>query len=190
MRGDLRVASSRAWHSGARALLVVLLFEVIGLAGCAGMDAARESEQAALAAALAEMEHRAGTPEVELTWRCTRPTAGLLVLGGYARNPISAQPVRDFTAELAGVDAAGRTLSTGRGEWGEVTIRTGEVVPFRIPLREAGSEARVDLYYRYDYHELDRLGFRLASAAAPLVVGSRRGYVIRDACNPSLHRIR
>jgi len=190
MHGALQLACSRAMRTRVRALLAMLLCGAFGLAGCAGMEASRENEQAALAAALAEMEHRAGTSEVELTWRCVRPTPGLLVLGGYARNPVAAQPVRDFAVELVGADAAGRTLSAGRGEWGEVTLRTGDVVPFRIPLHEAGSEARFDLYYRYDYHEMDRLGFRLASAAAPLVLGSRRGYVVRDACNPLLHRIR
>ncbi|MFA5028840.1 MAG: hypothetical protein WC713_13295 [Candidatus Methylomirabilota bacterium] len=190
MRESSRFVCSQARRSRVHGLLAMLLCGAFGLAACAGMEAARESEQTALAAALAEMEHRAGTPEVELTWRCVRPTPGLLVLGGYVRNPVSAQPVRDFAAELVGVDAAGQTLSAGRGEWGELTIRTSEVIPFRIPLHEAGSEVRVDLYYRYDYHELDRMGFRLASAASPFVVGSRRGYVVRDACNPSLHRIR
>lgn len=155
-------------------------------AGCAGME---RGERADVLAALAVMDHRVSTPHVELSWRCLRPEPGLLLFDGLVRNPSQAQPVRYFAAELSGIDAAGRTVSAGRGETADSVIRTQVTSPIRISLREAGREVRYDLFYRYDYQEMDDVSYRLASAApAGFLTALREGFMVRDACNPAAHR--
>jgi hypothetical protein len=180
----------RAKEDLMRAHIVVSAAILLFLAGCVGMEAGG-GKSAFAPFPPPDMDHHVGTSHIELFWRCLRPEAGRLWLEGMAINRYSPQPVQFFTAELVGVDAAGRIRAAGRGEARDVVIRTYEGSPFRIMLAETGDEKRYDLYYQYQHDEIELHG-RLASAAgaAPWALAATQHFLARDACNPAQHRIR
>ena len=161
------------------------------LAGCAGMESGGGGGSAPVPYPPPGMDHRVGNSHLELFWRCARPEPGVLRLDGLVANYNNAQPIRFFEAELVGVDAGGRDRSAARGEARDQSISTAQMSPFDISLKEGGDEVRFDLYYKYDYYELDQHAQIASSAgAAPSVVVSNQHLVARDVCNPGQHRMR
>lgn len=139
-----------------------------------------------------EYKHTISTVAVRQYWNCTRPEPGLLRLEGVATN-ISGSDVKFLTWELAGVDAAGRSLTSQTVESGAIVLRTNEVVPFQVSLRSTGAEARFDLYYQYKFQEGDGHDRPLAALDwdGPLLFAQYANrFFVRDACSDTQHLAR
>ena len=171
-----------------RTKILSLAAGILLLAGCAGMESGGGGGSAPVPYPPPGMDHRAGNSHLELFWRCARPEPGVLRLDGLVANYNNAQPIRFFEAELVGVDAGGRTRSTGRGEARDQSISTAQMSPFDISLKDGGDEVRFDLYYNYQFQESDHI---IASAGPgfPLFAYFQRS-LVRDVCNPAQHRMR
>lgn len=159
----------------------LLLITVIAVVGCA-------VEQQARIYPPATFEHRVATSQVEVYWTCSEPEAGVIHVSGVATNPWNAQPVRYFELEVAGVDANGRTVSAGSGGVPDVLLHTNQISPFRVLLRRAGTEARYDLYYQYQYNEME-FESALFPFGGPISWATHR-FMVRDACAAGKHRAR
>jgi len=158
---------------------------VLLLTGCAGLPG--EGPERATPYPPAR-EHRVATAHVELYWSC-RAEAEALLVEGLAVNPWSEQPIRDLAIEAVGVDAEERATSSAQANVRGAAIGAWEQSPFSLRLRMTGREARVDLYYRYWYHEPEMdaslAGWPLAGQTA-----SVHTFSIRDACDAAKHRAR
>jgi hypothetical protein len=135
--------------------------------------------------------HRVTDGHVVLYWNCSRD-AGLLKLEGVAQNPWEAQPIRFLEFDLVGVSAQDRTVSKATGATPDIQILTNQIAPFHLDVKPTGSEARFDLYYRYQFLEGENMGARLAGplAALPRLLAQGNDSVVRDACAEDKHRAR
>jgi len=135
--------------------------------------------------------HRVQSSHVALYWNCSWPEPGLLRVEGVAHNPWSPQEIRFLEFDLAGVDSHERIVSQARGEARDFLLHMSQITPFRLELRTAGSEVRFDLFYQYRFHEGDR--DRLIAgplAGRPLFLVQTKGFMARDICSESQHRVR
>ncbi len=86
---------------------------------------------------------------VDLYWNCTRPESGLLRVEGAVHSPYGPGAIYDVELTLYGVDRADRDVSRVQGQTADYQIFTMSSSPFRLDLRLAGGEVRVDLRYQY-----------------------------------------
>ena len=139
-----------------------------------------------------DLDHRRGTPHVEVYWTC-KQTGSELRLDGLVGNPAQAGPVYYFEAELVGLDAGEKKVSDGRGQAQDDILRTGRSSPFGVTLQLSGRETRFDLFYDYRYNEGDHPNLVLA-AAAPIgglqLAQQTHDFMVVDACNPAKHKAR
>ncbi|OGB93015.1 MAG: hypothetical protein A2Z31_07755 [candidate division NC10 bacterium RBG_16_65_8] len=135
--------------------------------------------------------HTVQSSAVVLYWNCAQPEPTVVELNGLAFNPWSSQPVRSLEVELVGVDSRERTVSEVGAEARDRQILTNQSTPFHLRLRTAGSESRLDLYYRYKFQDggRDRM---LAGLAwdAPILLAQQVQFRVRDACSETQHRVR
>jgi len=128
---------------------------------------------------------------VVLYWNCARPEPGVVEISGLAFHPWNSQPVRSLELERVGVDSREHTVSEVGAEARDMQILTNQSTPFHLRLRTAGSESRLDLYYRYKFQDggRDRM---LASLAwnAPILLAQQVQFRVRDACSETQHRVR
>jgi hypothetical protein len=131
------------------------------------------------------------TSHVALYWNCARPDPAVVEVSGIAFNPWSSQPVRELEVEIVGVDARERTLSAARTDAPDVQLFTNQSTRFHVSLRTTGGESRLDLYYRYKFHDggRDRM---LAGLTwdGPILLAQQMQFRVRDACSESQHRTR
>jgi hypothetical protein len=107
--------------------------------------------------------YREEAPRLILSWNCLRPAPGSLVLDGLAEVPVrSDSDLRGGQVRLVGLDAKGLPVSEAVGYLPPVLYRD-QVAPFAVELPLAGREARVDLYYSFDYFEHNGDGKRRAA---------------------------
>jgi hypothetical protein len=166
-----------------RILLVVLLASGVG--GCAfpqGTPPRYPPESYA---------HRASDGHVVLYWNCTRD-GGMLQLEGVAQSPWEAQPIRFLKFELVGVGVQEQTISRAAGEARDIQILTNQIAPFRLAVKAAGSEARFDLYYQYQFLEGEEMSARLAGPweALPRLLAQTNTSLVRDVCAEGQHKKR
>lgn len=139
--------------------------------------------------------HTIESSHVQLYWNCARPDAQTLRVEGVAVNPWSDQPVQFLGFDVAGVDARGHTVSSGRIDARGMVLRTNQSAPFKIDVRTTGSETRFDLYYQYLFEEHgDNPFFSMAAwnpAASrrdhPVLLAWTNQFMVRDACSPTQH---
>jgi hypothetical protein len=171
-----------------------MLFGLVAIAttGCAAAGPPAATLMGSIPWPPPEYRHTISTVAVRQYWRCTRPEPGLLQLDGVAAN-ISSSDVKFLAWELAGVDAAGRSLTSQTAESGAIVLRTNEIVPFRIALRATGAEARFDLYYEYKFQEGDAHDRPLAALDwdGPVLFAQHTNrFFVRDACSETQHLAR
>jgi hypothetical protein len=133
--------------------------------------------------------HRVTDGHVVLYWNCARE-GGMLKLEGVAQSPWEAQPIRFLKFELVGVGAQDRSISRAAGEARGIQISTNQIAPFHLDLNATGSEARFDLYYRYQFLEGEEMSARLAGPpeALPRILAQTNVSLVRDACAEGEHR--
>ena len=163
----------------------------IALSGCAVDGSFMGSAPPATPYPPPGYNHTIQSSAVALYWNCTRPEPAVVEVSGLAFNPWSSQPVRSLELELVGVDSGERTVSEVGAEARDMQILTNQSTPFHLRLRTAGSESRLDLYYRYKFQDggRDRM---LASLAwnAPILLAQQVQFRVRDACSETQHRVR
>jgi hypothetical protein len=129
---------------------------------------------------------------VALYWNCARSEPGVVEVNGLAFNPWSDQPVRFLEIELVGVVGPyDRTVSAAHTKAPDIQLFTNQSTPFQLSLRTTGTESRLDLYYRYQFHDGGRDPF-IASLAwdAPMLFAQQQQFRVRDACSETQHRVR
>jgi hypothetical protein len=135
--------------------------------------------------------HTVESSHVVLYWNCARPEASALRLEGLAFNPWSDEPVRFLTFALEGVNAEERAVSSAEGEAQDIQIRTNQSTPFQLDLRTAGSEARFDLFYEYQFQDRGH-GSVVTSLDwdGPVLFAQTTQFLVRDACSDTQHLVR
>ena len=138
-----------------------------------------------------DLPHRAASSHVEFYWRCDRPDSGTMRIAGLARNPWSSQAVQYLEFDATGVDRDGRVVSEGYIAAPAYFLGTNQLTRFQLDVRPSGREVRYDLFYQYQFEELD-LDARLAGPGAgrQLIAARLNRFVIRDACAETQHRAR
>jgi len=163
----------------------------IALSGCAADGSFTGSAPPATPYPPPGYNHTVQSGAVVLYWNCARPEPGVVEISGLAFNPWNSQPVRSLELELVGVDSREHTVSEVGAEARDMQILTNQSTPFHLRLRTAGSESRLDLYYRYKFQDggRDRM---LASLAwnAPILLAQQVQFRVRDACSETQHRVR
>jgi len=167
------------------------VFIGLTVSACAMDESLRTSAKEATPYPPPGYNHTVQSSDVALYWNCARPDAAVVQVSGVAFNPWASQPVRFLELELVGVDSGERTVSEVGAEARDMQILTNQSTPFHLRLRTAGSESRLDLYYRYKFQDggRDRM---LASLAwnAPLLLAQQVQFRVRDACSETQHRVR
>lgn len=139
-----------------------------------------------------EYRHTVETTAIRQYWNCTRPESGVMRLEGLAANIWNAQPVKFLEWTLAGVDRDGRTVSSATVESRVIQLFTNQFTTFQIDVRTAGSEARFDLYYRYQFRDSGRDNWEASlDWDGPVLLAQQnvRFYVL-DACSETQHLVR
>ncbi len=115
----------------------------------------------------------------------------MLRLDGVAQSPWAAQPIRFLEFDLVGVDGQDRTVSETKGAARDIEIYTNQTSPFQLDLRQAGSEARFDLYYEYRFH-IEGMEALLAGppVRVPRLIAQANRFLARDVCSETQHRVR
>jgi hypothetical protein len=172
-----------------RSLLAALL--AMGLAACTSLEVGQGPGAQQPPYPPDAFAHRVATSHVVLYWNCGRPEANVLRLDGVAQNPWSPQEVQFLEFELVGVGGEERVVSQTKGEVRDFMLRTNQISPFRLELRTVGSEARFDLYYQYQFQDMEIK----ALLAGPPVGGLRllaytNRFLARDVCAETKHRVR
>jgi hypothetical protein len=184
------------WMTGIRMGFLLLLG--MGLSACAADGTPLFPAAASTPYPPPGFTHMVESSHVALYWNCSRPEPGALQLAGVAVNPWSDQPVRFLEFTLVGVDTRERTVSEAKAEARDFMLRTHESSPFQLDLRTAGSEARFDLYYQYQFQDRGHSPW-VAEAAwdgpsvladQPILLAWTTGFMVRDACSESQHRVR
>lgn len=127
------------------------------------------------------------SPYLVLYWNCQRPDARTLVVEGIAEVPFrTATNIYYGELTLVGMNAAGRSVSTNAGFLPPV-LYMNQTVPFSVVLGLTGSEARVDLHYRFDLNTNRGGNLRGPGARVgrPRVVPAERGtfrWSVENAC--------
>lgn len=163
----------------------------IGLLGCAADGSFVASAPPAEPYPPPGYRHTVQSSAVVLYWNCERPEPTVVEVSGLAFNPWQSQPVRSLELELVGVDSRERTVSEVGAEARDTQILTNQSTPFHLRLRTAGSESRLDLYYRYKFQDGGR--DRMLAALAwdgPVLLAQQVQFRVRDACSESQHRVR
>lgn len=139
-----------------------------------------------------EYRHTVETTALRQYWNCTRSESGVMRLDGLAANIWNAQPVSFLEWTLAGVDQDGRSVSSGTVESTVLQLLTNQFTTFHIDLRTAGTEARFDLYYTYQFFDSgrDRLEAGLAWDGPVLLAQRNVRFFVLDACSETQHLVR
>jgi len=119
----------------------------------------------------------ANSPDLAIYWNCTRPDPTLVQVNGVAQNT-SGNSVRFVRFELEGLDAGGKEVSGGQGSLRANVLNLNQTSSFSIQARTAGTEDRFDLHYSYKVQ-----GFADGGS------GSDGGFLVRDVCSPTQHRM-
>ena len=163
----------------------------LNVAGCASPGTGQQSGGRPSVYPPDVFSHRVGTSEIVLYWNCSRPDPGVLRVDGVAQSPWAAQPIRFLEFDLVGVNDRDRTVSDAKGAAQDIQIFTNQISPFQLDLRLAGSEARFDLYYEYQFttEEMEAL---LAGPPVPVtwLSAMTNRYMARDICSEAQHRVR
>ena len=88
---------------------------------------------------------------VALYWNCLRAEPAIVAVRGVANNPYYAQPIKDLTLTLYGVDAMGGTVSQAQGSAQAFLIQLNNPTTFEVTLQTVGGEVRYDLAYSYTF---------------------------------------
>ncbi len=165
---------------------------VIVAAGCAAGGASTPTMLGNIQWPPTEYQHTIDTGVVRQYWNCTRPEPNVLRVDGVAANVWSSQPPRYLAWDLAGVDAAGRTVSSAEAKSTVIELPSNTYTTFQINLRTAGDETRFDLHYEYQFQ--DRGHTPMVSALdwdGPVLLAQvTQRFFVRDACSDSQHLAR
>jgi hypothetical protein len=162
----------------------------IALSGCAADGSFTGSAPQATPYPPPGYSHTVQSSAVALYWKCARPEPTVIEVSGLAFNPWSSQPVRSLELELVGVDSRERTVSEVGAEARDTQILTNQSTPFHLRLQTAGSESRLDLYYRYKFQDGGR--HRMLAGLAwdgPILLAQQVQFRVRDACSETQHRV-
>lgn len=150
-----------------RRLIAMLVFLVsLGAVGCG---------QRAPAVNLGTFERNASDGTMVVYWNCTQTEPGRLVIEGAAANPYYSVPLREIAVSALGINAQNREVSRAGASTVDSQVYPGAASPFRLDLRLAGGEERVDL----------RIEYRGAPGGGSSVGGTQGGLAthdVRDMC--------
>jgi hypothetical protein len=96
-----------------------------------------------------EYAHQLSDGTVALYWNCSRPSAGMVRMGGWANSPFLASPLKDLDFILYGVNAQDGSVSWAKANAQSYLIQTNQPAAFTIDLQTVGGEVRYDLVYEY-----------------------------------------
>lgn len=172
--------------------LALVVFIGLTLSACAMDESLRRSAKEATPYPPPGYSHTVQSSDVALYWNCARPDAAVVEVSGVAFNPWASQPVRFLELELVGVDSGERTVSEVGTKARDVQLFTNQSTPFHLNLRTTGGEARVDLYYRYQFQDegSHRMDASLAWDGPVLFAQSQKQFRVLDACSETQHRVR
>jgi hypothetical protein len=172
-------------------LAVVVLVGLV-LSACAAGESLKTSATESIPYPPPGYRHTVQTSDVTLYWNCARPDSTAVQVSGYAFNPWASQPVRFLELELVGVDSWERTVSEVGTKARDVQLFTNQSTPFQLDLRPTGGEARLDLYYRYQFQDEGnhRMDASLAWDGPVLFAQSQKQFRVRDACSETQHLVR
>jgi hypothetical protein len=100
------------------------------------------------------------------------------------------QKVRFLELELVGLDARERTVSQAAAALPEILLRTYQASPFRLNLRTVGTEARFDLFYRYQFQENGEPRIVAQAGNRGWLLARDQRFMARDVCSDTQHRVR
>jgi hypothetical protein len=86
---------------------------------------------------------------VALSWNCTRAAPNVVTVRGVARNPYYAQPIKNLTLTLYGINAQGAAVTQAQEAADAFLIHLNETTWFSVMLQTLGNEVRYDLAYSY-----------------------------------------
>jgi hypothetical protein len=158
-------------------ILVLVSMLAAGCRMVLGGDMGGGSWDAQLAPS-AVFANRTNSPDLMVYWNCARPDSAVIQVEGVAQNT-SGDHVRFAQFELAGVDAGGKQVSGAKASLRATILYLDQTSPFSLQAKTAGTEVRFDLHYDYSVHSFGDGGTRSAG-----------GFMVRDACSPTQHRIR
>ena len=179
-------------QTGVRPFPFALIVAIgVALAGCAADGSFSAPATQARPYPPPGYSHTIQTSAVVLYWNCARPAPNVVEVSGLAFNPWQSQPVRDLEIELVGVDGRDRTVSETTAVAPDAQLHTNQSTPFQLQLRTAGSESRLDLYYRYKFQDGGR-DWIVAGPGwnGPVLLAQQVQFRVRDACSESQHRVR